>query len=151
MKKLLSLTIILISLISLNCSTSAVDNVADLTPDKVLAINVDGMVCSMGCAKYIEKQVAKMEGVTSCNVNFEEGTASIEFSSETTAQEDIVEIITGINDGQYKVTVVELSNVKSKSTTGPKGDGKEKNNETEVSFHFPELITYFLSNIISRS
>jgi len=151
MKKLLALTIILISIVSINCSTTDVDAIAALNPDKQLAIKVDGMVCAMGCANYIEKKVANMDGVSNCTVNFEEGTAKIEFSSEITEQTEIVDLINGINDGQYKATVVETFNLKSNPASGPKGSGKEKNNEAEVSFYFPELVTYFLSNIISRS
>jgi len=151
MKKLLSLILILISIISMNCSNPQVEQVTGLKADKQLAIKVDGMVCAMGCARYIEKKVANMNGVSNCTVNFEEGTASIEFSSEITAQEDIIETITGINEGQYKVTDEKLSNIKSNSSNSPTSNTEELDNETEVSFHFPELATYFLSHIISRS
>ena len=149
MKKLLSITFIMISVIFMNCSTPEQEVSAIVQADKQLALKVDGMVCAMGCANYIQKQVAKMDGVSDCNVSFEDGTASIEFSSDVTGEKEIIEAITAINDGQYSVTVVELSNVKE-SQSGPRGDNKEET-ETKVSFQFPELITYFLSHIISRS
>ena len=148
MKNLLSLTFILIAFVTMNCSSPQENVAVDAQADKQLALKVDGMVCAVGCAKYIEKQVSQIAGVSSCTVNFEEGIAEVEFSSDVTGQEEIVETITGINEGQYGVSVLELKDEgPKKSTSGPKSDGEEVN-ETEVSFHFPELVTYFMSRII---
>ena len=147
MKKLLFLAIVLISMVSMNCSAPQEETVQIASADKELTLEVEGMVCATGCAKFIEKQVAKMDGVADCTVNFEDGIAKISYSSKVTGQEDILETITGINDGQYKVTVVKLSSEKSESSSAPKSEGEEVN-ETEVSFYFPELVTYFMSRII---
>ncbi len=149
MKKLLSITLILISVVSMNCSTPEVEAATELKADKALALKVDGMVCEVGCAKYIEKQVAKLDGVSDCSVNFEDGVASIEFSSENTGEEEIMEAITSINDGQYSVTVVKLSELNKSTQTGPQENSKDKS-DAKVSIHLPELVTYFLSRVIER-
>ena len=42
--------------------------------DKILAkaeFNIEGMTCAIGCAKTIEKKLAKMDGVKSAKVDFE--------------------------------------------------------------------------------
>lgn len=148
MKNLLTLTFILVAFVTMNCSSPQENAAVEVQADKQLALKVDGMVCAVGCAKYIEKQVSQMAGVSSCTVNFEEGTAAVEFSSEITDQKEIVESIAGLNDGQYGVTVVgEKDESPKKSSSGSQGEGEEVN-ETEVSFHFPELVTYFMSRII---
>ena len=132
----------------MNCSSPQENTAVEVQADKQLALKVDGMVCEVGCAKYIEKQVSKIAGVSNCTVNFEDGIAEVEFSSDLTGQEEIVGTITGINDGQYEVMVLEEKEESTKkSTSSPQGDGEEVN-ETEVSFHFPELVTYFMSRII---
>jgi hypothetical protein len=44
-----------------------------LAENKVeVKMEVEGMTCAMGCAKYIEEKVGGMEGVVASTVNFEE-------------------------------------------------------------------------------
>jgi Cu+-exporting ATPase len=40
---------------------------------------IDGMTCAMGCAKTIEKKIAKMEGVKSAEVDFDRRLAMVEY------------------------------------------------------------------------
>ena len=148
MKNLGFLALVLLSMIGLNCSAPQENSDVKLVSDKQLALKVDGMVCAVGCAKFIEKQVSKMDGVTACTVNFEDGTASVSFSSQAIGEEKIIEAITDINDGQYKVTVVGITSEVKKATSSPQGKNKKEKSETEVSFYFPELVTYFMSRII---
>ena len=50
--------------------------------DKILAkveFNIEGMTCAIGCAKTIEKKLAKMDGVMSAKVDFEKKLAQVEY------------------------------------------------------------------------
>ena len=50
--------------------------------DKILAkaeFNIEGMTCAIGCAKTIEKKLAKMDGVKSAKVDFEKKLAQVEY------------------------------------------------------------------------
>jgi Cu+-exporting ATPase len=50
--------------------------------DKILAkaeFNIKGMTCAIGCAKTIEKKLAKMDGVKSAKVDFEKKLAQVEY------------------------------------------------------------------------
>lgn len=40
---------------------------------------IDGMMCAMGCAKVIEKNLAQMDGVKTVEVDFESKVAKIEY------------------------------------------------------------------------
>lgn len=40
---------------------------------------ISGMTCEMGCAKTIEKKIAKMEGVKSAKVDFDKELAMVEY------------------------------------------------------------------------
>ncbi|MBT8287695.1 MAG: heavy-metal-associated domain-containing protein [Flavobacteriaceae bacterium] len=40
---------------------------------------IEGMTCAMGCAKSIEKKLAKMEGVKSAEVDFDRKLAMVEY------------------------------------------------------------------------
>lgn len=51
------------------------------------SFEIEGMACPMGCAKPIEKNLAKMDGVKKAEVNFETKTATVYFD-ETLASQD---------------------------------------------------------------
>lgn len=55
---------------------------AALNPDATYAkaeFGIEGMTCAMGCAKTIEKNISKMEGVKSASVDFENKLAIVEY------------------------------------------------------------------------
>ena len=140
------ITIMLVFLF-VNCNQSSVEVGGVIEADQELALKVEGMVCVVGCAKYIEKEVAKFSGVTNCKVNFDEETAQIAFSSEHMSQEEIVEAINMLSNGQYRATVVSQKSKSKNEETIPQENNEEKSDVTEVSFRFPELITYFISRL----
>ena len=118
MKKLvqfLGVSILTISLLN-SCGsvpeqkTIAADSKVDKT--EVLAENraevkmeVEGMVCAMGCAKFIEDKVGNLNGIVASNVDFEEGTALFEFDKTTVSSEEIEKFINDMHDGQYKARI----------------------------------------------
>jgi hypothetical protein len=81
MKKLVFLFTVIVVFLFVNCNQSSVDSDAIVAADQELALKVEGMVCAVGCAKYIEKEVAKFSGVSECNFIFEFVTAKFFFSS----------------------------------------------------------------------
>lgn len=72
---------------------------------EIVSVNymVDGMICSLGCAKTIQKEVAAIKGVSSCDVSFEDKKAHIEFDKSQLSEKEIIAVIEGVADGQYKV------------------------------------------------
>jgi len=68
----------------------------ELDPNATYAkaeFNIEGMMCEIGCAKTIEKKLAKMEGVKSVSVNFKKELAMVEFDEakvNTTSLEETV-------------------------------------------------------------
>lgn len=54
---------------------------------------IEGMTCEIGCAKTIEKKLAKMEGVKSAKVDYDKKLAMVEFDDDiltTTSLEETV-------------------------------------------------------------
>ncbi len=68
---------------------------------------VDGMVCAMGCAATIEKEVADMDGVTVSDVNYEAEKAHFEFDPAVTSEKEIKDKIATLADGQYVLSTWE--------------------------------------------
>ena len=63
---------------------------------------IEGMVCAMGCAATIQKEVASVSGVVHATVNYETGKAHFEFDDAVISEQEIIETIENIADGQYK-------------------------------------------------
>lgn len=63
---------------------------------------IDGMSCAMGCAKAIEKQMAKMDGVKSAVVDFEKELAMVEYDEAKVTPQSLEEAVGKVGD-VYKV------------------------------------------------
>ena len=63
---------------------------------------IEGMTCAMGCAKTIEKKMAKMEGVKSAKVDFDKRLAMVEYDEAKVTPKSLEETVTGVAD-VYKV------------------------------------------------
>lgn len=71
--------------------------------------NIEGMTCAMGCAKTIEKKIAKLDGVHFVNVDFDKKLAMVEFDDKKLSAKDFTETVTSVSKTYKpgKVTTVE--------------------------------------------
>lgn len=68
------------------------------------SFSIEGMSCAMGCARTIEKKLAKLEGVNSAKVDYDSKTAKVDFDAARLSPEKIVETVESAADGEtYKV------------------------------------------------
>ncbi|MFT5780506.1 MAG: copper chaperone CopZ [Crocinitomicaceae bacterium] len=76
-------------------------------PNRLLTVEVDGMVCEMGCGGTIRKGLKGADGVANCSFDYEEGravnTATIEFDKELISADKISTLIASLNDGQFTI------------------------------------------------
>lgn len=63
---------------------------------------IEGMTCAIGCAKTIEKKLAKMEGVKSATVDFDKRLAMVEYDEAKVTPTSLEEVVTKAGD-TYKV------------------------------------------------
>lgn len=63
---------------------------------------IEGMTCAMGCAKSIEKKLAKMEGVKSAKVDFNNQIAMVEYNDEKVTPNSLEEAVAAAGE-TYKV------------------------------------------------
>lgn len=85
---------------------------------------IEGMTCAMGCAKTIEKKIAKMDGVKSAKVDFEKEIAMVEYDEAKVTTNSLEEAVAKAGD-VYKVK--DMKTVKTFSTEKhqcKKTDGK---------------------------
>ena len=76
--------------------------------------SIEGMTCAIGCAKTIEKNISKMEGVKSATVDFDKKLAMVEYDEAKVTPLSLEEAVT--NSGKmYKVS--EMKTVEAFSET----------------------------------
>ncbi|WP_290700910.1 heavy metal-associated domain-containing protein [Lacinutrix sp.] len=78
---------------------------AELDPNATYAkaeFKIEGMTCAMGCAKSIEKKMAKMEGVKSATVDFERELAMVEYDQAKVTPASLEGTVTKVSD-TYKI------------------------------------------------
>lgn len=155
---------LVVSCNSSNSNSSAESEVVEMEKKELLAENkeavdmkVEGMVCAMGCAKYIEDKVAALDGVVLSEVNFEEGLAHFEYDKTVTSPEDLEKFIADIHDGQYKAEVVtaeELEEAEQELEELEEEELGSEDSEEEVAavyqrfqFSIPDLLGYFLQGL----
>ncbi|MGB6269476.1 MAG: heavy metal-associated domain-containing protein [Olleya sp.] len=104
-----------------------------INPDAKLAkaeFKIEGMTCAMGCAKTIEKKMAKMEGVKSATVDFDRQLAMVEYDEAIVTPAALESTVTSVAD-TYKVkemhTVEAFSTAKKECTMKCKADCTKEN------------------------
>ena len=115
LKYILGLFLIAIIVFSCKNETSPETKTVDLseeTTEKVLnpdanyvaaKFEIDGMMCAMGCAKVIEKNIAQMDGVKTVEVDFESKIAKVEYDEEMVTRDLVIANVKKTGDS-YEVT-----------------------------------------------
>ncbi len=87
--------------------------------------SIDGMTCAMGCAKTIEKKMAKMEGVKMAKVDFDKRLAMVEYDEAKVSPESLEEAVTKVAD-IYKVKDMKVVEDFGKEAKTCKADCKKE-------------------------
>lgn len=107
-----------------NNTESSVSVSGDKSQIAKASLAIEGMTCEMGCAKMIEKKLAKLDGMEEAKVNFDEHTAYITYNSSKINENLLRETIESLHGGDsYKLNELK---VLSNNTT------EEKSTSTNV-------------------
>ena len=89
-------------------------------PNKVLSMEVDGMVCKMGCGGSIRKGLKETGGVSRVEFDFDEDRktnfAKVYFNSEKISKDEIVSVVADLNEKQFTVGAVEVEDFEDVSS-----------------------------------
>jgi len=124
-KKLLLITVVFVSATACKNNAAPEIKTVDTESTDLLAHTVDpnvtyakaefgieGMTCEIGCARTIEKKIAKMDGVIFAKVDFNKKLAMVEYDPAKITPNNLEETVTKVGD-VYKVkdmkTVEEFS------------------------------------------
>jgi|TARA_B110000879_G_scaffold44624_1_gene63091 hypothetical protein len=124
-----------------------------IEPNRVLTMELDGMVCSMGCGGSIRKELNATGAIADCDFDFEDertmDVATIQFDKNKITADEIVKIVSEINDGQFSIgktaseefiapPIVKENNTSSRRTS----DAKIKV-VSSTSFRMPNIFDLF--------
>ena len=124
---------------------------AEVQPNQVLTMEIDGMVCQMGCGGSIRKGLKATNGVASVEFDFEEerktNIAKIAFDKSIVTSEQLIKVVADLNDGQFLVGTVSFEDVtipvKSNKTSVTDGDNSSKVDVSSSTIKFPNLLDVF--------
>lgn len=75
--------------------------------NRILSMEIEGMTCVMGCGASIRKELFTTNAVSSVEFDFEEGrksnTAKIAFDKDKITVDKIVELVSVMNEKQFKI------------------------------------------------
>ena len=77
------------------------------------SFSISGMMCKMGCAKAIENNLSKMEGVQKASVDFETSIATVLYNSSLLKTEDLALTVLNTGDAYTVSNMSSASNKKS--------------------------------------
>jgi len=95
---------------------------------------IEGMHCEYGCAKGIEKKLAKLEGIKSAKINFDSKEAKIQYDATLQTPQAISQTVEAMNDS-YKVSEIKSSSDQSflyPDKGKPKKREKSKKEDTKT-------------------
>jgi copper chaperone CopZ len=154
MKKVLSLSLVLILFACSDASStekkaksSQKQEVA--ISNETMVVEVEGMVCAMGCGGSIRKELKNTGAVSRVEVDFVEGnktqTLKISFDNNLISQSTIISKIEKLNKGQFSVNVIGSTAIETRSV---KTEEKSKVNVAESNFELPNLLEILSSLVI---
>ena len=85
---------------------------------------IEGMTCKMGCAKTIEKKMAKMDGVKSATVDFDKRLAMVEYDEAKVTPSSLEEAVAQVGE-VYKVKDMKVVESFEAETKACKSDCKK--------------------------
>ncbi|MFT5580979.1 MAG: copper chaperone CopZ [Psychromonas sp.] len=95
--------------------SSSIEKDEPVLADRLLTLEIEGMTCIMGCGGSIRSELKATNAIESCEFEFESGramnTAKVAFDKNKITVDEIIDIVTTMNKGQFKVGGSESENI----------------------------------------
>ena len=105
--------------------------------NRLLTMEIDGMVCQMGCGGSIRKELKATGAVSGVEFDFEDdretNIAKISFDKNSITVDELIKVVSEINDGQFKIGKTSSEEVYSAHFQTETGISSEAKSEVEVS------------------
>ena len=92
----------------------------------------------------IEEKIARMEGVKSCEVDFENEMATLVYDNKKVEIDKVVQKVEDMSDGKYTLSDIKTENITNTNSEATSEGGSETGQiMTAPSFELPNLADYF--------
>ena len=125
----------------------------EVNPNQILTMEIDGMVCKMGCGGAIRKGLKETNGVATVDFDYENerktNVAKVTYDKAIVSSEEIIKIVSKLNDGQFFVGTVSFEDytapAKTTKTSKINAHTEDKSNieVSSSSLKFPNLFDLF--------
>lgn len=128
------------------------EKIVEVHPNQILTMEIDGMVCQMGCGGSIRKGLKETKGVSSVEFDFQEerktNVAKVAYDKSIVSSEELIQIVSNLNEGQFLVGTVSFEDVSIPTKTTKTSSTKQKEDpKIEVSsspyVKLPNLLDLF--------
>ncbi len=145
------------------------EQVSNVTPTKLLSMEIAGMSCEMGCGSAIRKGLLATGAVERVQFDFKMGrdvnTATISFDDAKISEQELSKIISELNDKQFTIGSSTISAYKAeeKSTSSSESETKTKSSgsigaqssfsdleQSSFEIKTPNLIDLLISALVRR-
>jgi copper chaperone CopZ len=123
----------------------------EVNPNQLLTMEIDGMVCQMGCGGSIRKGLKETNGVASVEFEFEEerktNVAKIAYDKSIVSSEDLIKIVSNLNEGQFLVGTISFEDMatptKATKTSSLRNSEEPKVEVSSSYVKLPNLLDLF--------
>ena len=119
------------------------NEVVVVVPNRLLTMEIDGMVCEMGCGGSIRKELKGTGGVSSVEFNFEEeratNIAKVSFDKNLVTVDEIIKAVSEMQDGQFEVGETSSETLDVMPTTEESSSSSSESSKVDVSTKHVEM------------
>ena len=125
------------------------DDSTEVIANTSCSLSIEGMMCEKGCKTTIQQKLSLVDGVVSCDVEYEEKIAVIDFDNKVVSSEELIKVVDEIAGGIYKASLLDESVFIQETGTGTVGSSNESDavSVSDYSFCLPDFSSLF-SNLI---
>lgn len=126
-------------------------NVPEGSTVAVADIDIKGMSCQMNCVNKVNTSLSELNGVASCDIDFDSDKeidhATVTFDPSVVTEAELIQAVTGIADGAYSITNMEVNASQANSTASDSESEEtvELNDNTMSGLALPNIIEIFYS------
>ena len=128
-----------------------------VVPNRILTVEIEGMVCEMGCGGSIRKDLKATGGVSEVTFDYEEdrekNRVAVSYDNQRITEQEMIERLAELNEGQFTVGKTETEEFQAESSTEEKESKSSGTSNIDVAsssgFEIPNLLD-LLSGLLIR-
>ena len=140
-----------------NQTQDEVSNAELVLPNRLLTVEIEGMVCEMGCGGSIRKDLKATGGVSDVTFDYKEDRntnfVAVTYDSQRITEQEMIERLSDLNEGQFTVGITEWEEFQAENSKQNNGTKSSEDSKIDVAsssgLEIPNLLD-LLSGLLLR-